>query len=112
MDAKKAFVFFMLLEGSLAVKLLTSNKETKKVFNGRIVKRIRIKSGFLKAVENAERKLISFDNSTLVKNRRDNMIKLRQALDKQIEPNSTSRKIKATLKHNMRDTNSRKNTQR
>ena len=68
----------MLLAGSLELKLLTSNKETKKVFNGRIVKRIRIKSGFLKAVENAERKLISFDNSTLVKNRRDNMIKLRQ----------------------------------
>ena len=67
----------MLLAGSLGLKLLTSNKETKKV-NGRIVKRIRIKSGFLKAVENAERKLISFDNSTLVKNRRDNMTKLRQ----------------------------------
>ena len=56
-----AFIFFMLLAGSLELKLLTSNKETMKMFNGRIVKRIRIKSGFLKAVENAERKWMKME---------------------------------------------------
>jgi len=69
-----------------------------------------MKSGFLKAVENAETKLISFDNSSLLNKRRGNMMKLKKVFHKQRKLNSTDTDIKKTM--NSLKTNIRKNVQR